>query len=461
MPAATNWRLVGVETLAGGDLEMLELTLFVGDTRVDASATLTSSHPPKSGTLADLKDGTAAVACTFDATAVRAGGFYLRWDFATVQDITSVKVTRVAPSTSLVSAQVQALVSGQWLTVATSYADPAAQVSTLAVSAAPQLVGWLASAAACSQNGGADRWDAANTSHANWAERFSAFQSVGAYTSGTTNAPIVTKTITRFIPGEPWDVFAYNGTYNGDYAILDIEFLAGSTVVAAVACRSNASFSNALRVGTSIGTMTQMPVYGSYQTVNGKLVASADGIRYTPLEGTSANTTAFFYAANLSGVNALRITVQAYTGYTAAFSLAARAYLRVMTNVTPGNPAPSPRGDATRPTFVAFSAPVLPVAIAATPGAQTARDIEYGGRGRFAATVKEKNTPANTPLRRRVRLLDERNGMVVREVWSDAETGDYEFVGIKTGVLYTALSYDHTHSYRAVVADNLLPEVLP
>ena len=88
-------------------------------------------------------------------------------------------------------------------------------------------------------------------------------------------------------------------------------------------------------------------------------------------------------------------------------------------------------------------------------------DAYNGGIGIVYGTVKEKGTPANTPLRRRVVLIDERSRIAIRETWSDAATGNYEFRGIKEGVPYTVLSYDHPHNYRATVADNLFAEVLP
>lgn len=81
-------------------------------------------------------------------------------------------------------------------------------------------------------------------------------------------------------------------------------------------------------------------------------------------------------------------------------------------------------------------------------------DMYYGGLGTITGTVKEKNTPANTPLRRRVLLIDEASRMTIRETWSDAATGNYEFRGVKQGVKYTVISYDHLHNYRAVIADN-------
>lgn len=81
-------------------------------------------------------------------------------------------------------------------------------------------------------------------------------------------------------------------------------------------------------------------------------------------------------------------------------------------------------------------------------------DAYNGGVGMIYGTTKEKNTPANTPLRRRVLLIDEASRMTIRETWSDAATGNYEFRGVKQGVKYTVISYDHLHNYRAVIADN-------
>ena len=56
MPAARYWRIVGVETYAGGDLELSELHLYDASGRVDAAATLTSTIAPAAGTLAALRD---------------------------------------------------------------------------------------------------------------------------------------------------------------------------------------------------------------------------------------------------------------------------------------------------------------------------------------------------------------------------------------------------------------------
>ena len=87
-------------------------------------------------------------------------------------------------------------------------------------------------------------------------------------------------------------------------------------------------------------------------------------------------------------------------------------------------------------------------------------DTEDAGIGKIAGTVKEKGAPANTPLRRRVVLQNHRDKRTIRETWSDPITGVYEFLEIAMGRTYDVISYDHTGIYRAVIADNLSPELM-
>lgn len=87
-------------------------------------------------------------------------------------------------------------------------------------------------------------------------------------------------------------------------------------------------------------------------------------------------------------------------------------------------------------------------------------DFIHGGHGRIIGTVEEKASP-NLPLRRRVRLHRDVDGLCVRETWSDAATGAYAFTDINPTYKYTAIAYDYAHNHRAVAADNLTPEVTP
>lgn len=84
------------------------------------------------------------------------------------------------------------------------------------------------------------------------------------------------------------------------------------------------------------------------------------------------------------------------------------------------------------------------------------------GIGRVKGTVALaiKNSPGQ-PVHRKVRLIRERDGLVIREAWSNAATGEYDFQYVDEAQTYTVVSYDHLHNYRAVIADNLVPELMP
>lgn len=102
--------------------------------------------------------------------------------------------------------------------------------------------------------------------------------------------------------------------------------------------------------------------------------------------------------------------------------------------------------------------PVSPTTSVISTGEAPHLDVQDGGSGRIVGTVKEKATPSNTPLRRKVWLLNYNDGRIVRETWSDELTGDYEFTNIDMNRTYTVVSLDHTGQYRAAIADNLSPE---
>lgn len=75
--------------------------------------------------------------------------------------------------------------------------------------------------------------------------------------------------------------------------------------------------------------------------------------------------------------------------------------------------------------------------------------------GRVQGTTKDKATPSNIPVSERVRLYREKDGLLLREVWSTPGTGAYSFDYIDELETYTVLSYDHDKAFRAVVADGL------
>jgi hypothetical protein len=85
-------------------------------------------------------------------------------------------------------------------------------------------------------------------------------------------------------------------------------------------------------------------------------------------------------------------------------------------------------------------------------------NVVFGGRGSISGQVTALGSPSDIPLRRRVRLHREREGIPVQEVWSDPVTGQYAFNGLQTGIKYTVIAYDYTQTYRAVAKDGVLAE---
>lgn len=89
-----------------------------------------------------------------------------------------------------------------------------------------------------------------------------------------------------------------------------------------------------------------------------------------------------------------------------------------------------------------------------------ALDVECGGQGRIYGPVELYNQAGNIPLARRVRLHRSRDGMLVRETWSDAQ-GNYCFDGISERYKYDVIAWDHEGLQQSVVANDLMPEVMP
>lgn len=82
--------------------------------------------------------------------------------------------------------------------------------------------------------------------------------------------------------------------------------------------------------------------------------------------------------------------------------------------------------------------------------------LENGPYSTPLGTTKNTGTP-DVPVRCRVRIFDQINGRLQREVWSDAATGQYQFHGLRASV-YMVTAYDHTGLYNGeIMTDVVLP----
>lgn len=86
-------------------------------------------------------------------------------------------------------------------------------------------------------------------------------------------------------------------------------------------------------------------------------------------------------------------------------------------------------------------------------------DASDGGSYRIRGTVAITGSP-NVLVRRRVRVFNARTSRCVAETWSDPVTGFYTFNNLRLQA-YFVVAEDYQHNYRAVIADNLTPELMP
>lgn len=100
--------------------------------------------------------------------------------------------------------------------------------------------------------------------------------------------------------------------------------------------------------------------------------------------------------------------------------------------------------------------PLVPLRRALRPLIRTQVDVNFGGRFYVKGTTKITGTP-QTPVRVKVLLHDQLTGLLVRSQWSDPLTGEYVFKLIKKAEYYV-VAFDHMKNYRAVIADQLVPE---
>lgn len=91
MAAHRYWRINSITIPGGGYLEIAEWHLYNGATRVDASATISSSNVPSLGTPADLQDNNTSTRCFWAESVAEDPSFWIKWDFGTAQNVDGTK----------------------------------------------------------------------------------------------------------------------------------------------------------------------------------------------------------------------------------------------------------------------------------------------------------------------------------------------------------------------------------
>ena len=473
---AKYWRVVALGMYGGSTLELSGIELFANALRVDAGASLSCTYAPSTGSVANLQDGSTTTTAQF--LNASSPGFALKWRFA---DAVAVDGLRLGSSTSkdpfIKSLTLQSSDDDlAWLTYNTfnQYLWPGP--SSLTLPPVPDDPSYLRVASHL-------HFDGANGSSvfndiigAQWAAagavQISTTQSKfggssayfpGSATLGSAQVPALGN---EDFTLETWVYVSGGSSYRTIAGTRPDNLTSESTSFSVGIDDSRAVYfyTNQFIALTTAVIPANTWVNLTWERFNNTLSIYIDGV--SRASGALTQTLSIAYL-NVGGNGNIS---EPFTGYIDEFRLT-RGLARYRAAFTPRTTAFPDRDSAAYLTSaVPGFATVAPQAIASAadqglvaprrlPGAQTVRDMYFAGTGRVRGTVKIKGTP-DAPAYRRVRLVRERDGLLVREQFSDAVTGVYDFKNIDETASYTVLSYDHLRNYRAVIADNLTPELM-
>ena len=460
MPAARYWRIVGIETYAGGDLELSALHLYSTGGRVDGSATLFVTKPPVAGALTALQDDDTSTACRFSAQAVRAQGFALAWDFGgSPADVVGLRFGAADNIGLFIAAlTLQSSSDGlQWATVETTvgrYAWPGPRAMAVVPFKAFSEV-WNESFASGIPAGFASvlldagtlgvTYDAANGAVI--------LDATGYNTAWMFNLPDAQLGVKL-----EFDIEIITPTYNnwpaiglvltGGPELLQNNVSPGGTLFASV--RSNSA--NALALASPVASTS----FASAAPSTGRALWTYSSVP----NATGGRDYGFAVGSNDAVIshNQTPATALLKTGLFLRSCKVRLHAVRGFALVAAGSEVRPPRTAPNRAQIVA-SFPAGVSSIRSAAALKTARDVEFGGSGTVYGTTKTKGTP-NLPTKARVVLLHQRSKLPVREAWSDPVTGAFVFSGIDTGQQFLALAEDAEGHFRPVAANRLTPEVV-
>ena len=484
MTAARYWRLASVETYGAlADFEATEIALYVGATRVDTSATITSSATPTTGNFAKLKDSSTSTVCRFAAADVFAPGFNITWDFgASPKDVSEIRFAagttpdNFVYSFSLLSSsdgvtwtQVIANLSGVvypgaglWVTVST--VDPLFQLVSLQLhlngaEGSTNFVDSSISPKTVTSINGA----AITTSQSKFGGASLALNGSSQYVLATVQGGLGSGDFTL-------EFFAYlNNTggyaFNSRTAGVNDGSGEGSDGID-IACNFYTTTANHVifggnPTGLTVGVWQHHAICRSGTNMSHYIdgVLRQTGSASNNFSGTGFEIGGCRWGNSGNGyLDEMRLT-SGYCRYSSDFTPPTAPFTETSTSPLAKRSA-RPNAQQIDPRWV-YQDIVGSTWANAEPPQGTSRDMEDFGLFQISGTVKQQGTPSNTPLARRVQLFMERSGRMIRETWSDPTTGAYTFTYLRGDQTYFVVSFDYAHDFRAVIADNLTPSQMP
>lgn len=410
MATAQYWRIRGARPYGSDDLELSGLQLWGAGARLDAAATITSTIPPSAGALTSLSDSNLTTVVSWTRDLYQAGGFSVKWVFSAAVSVDSIR-------------------SGSG--------------ASQAVSLQQLDLDW-------------------STDGTTWQPASGAPMGPVPYT-GPNTVTAFTEVKFRF-----WSLYVTkwmsNGVENGGGQVRVAEwqlFAMGEPVLSAPLTSSTTPTPYVASASSSLGGG-----YEAFRAFDGNLSDANRWISQSAFAGPERLT---LDLGSSTPVTTIKIAPDGAVNigggyYITEFQLQASdtglfAGEQTVVRSWTGLPQ-STWASSTFTTFEVAAGGSLPVTAEGFGTISRARNFETGGNGYISGTVKVLGDPTNVPTRRRVRLLRDRDALLVAETWSDAVTGAYLFNEIDRTATYTVLTDDYEHSYRSVVADRITPSLM-
>jgi hypothetical protein len=503
MAISRYWRIVGFATRGNGVLELSEARIYEAGVLADAAATLSATIEPSSGALTDLRDGVATGVVSWPYVSYSKPGFALVWDFGVGGGVEfpglrlgSGASAETFPQDLIGQSSADGVNWSLYATIASiTYpgANALAGVPVTGVSSDPNFSSVslllhfdgndnssafvdsspLSSSNVISGAGGAviktanSKFGGSSLALLKVSAQYLALENGAAFNFGTSDFTIELWFYLTSLTTEAGLFMASNMVSGGGVA-------GGVRVDAYGRVIWTAFGSQTMHPGlytVSVGAWHHIAIVRTGTTANcyydgatvGSTMSFAAGTQPWPYNATYPIQIGTYDRSGNNFVNGYIDEVRVTKGvarYTAPFTPPGLAFAGMTGVFLPSTPlsrfsklSPSPER-------------LLPgIALPDTTANSHLREYPFfdaynGGLGIINGTVKGKGTP-DVPLHRKVWLMDQASGMVVRETWSSASTGAYEFKGVRQDALYSVISYDYTQTFRAVIADRVLPELMP
>lgn len=457
MSLGRYWRIVGCEARGRGALQLSEVHFYdMTGARVESSAAISSSITPAVGSLAHLNDDSLSAAVEFSAVAVGSPGFWVQWDFGAEVDIEAVRFGSGDGLATFISAvTVQRLTADGWVTVG------AARQITYPGPYAVNPLGPQGTAATFLLTGDGAEGGTVVADASQWAAPVTVS---GTVTTSATPSKFnralkfdgaghvyAQNPLLAFGTGDfTIEYWQWNNSASGDPGAFQISSSANglqpSTDSVAVLWSASRWY---MYCGGTVNSGVNHPGVNTWNHVAlvraaGVLSLFVNGVRI--YQGNNNYNVVGQYVA----VGGYYSTAYRFPGSIDDFTITAGVARYSANFDVPTSPA---SGRALLSTDGTFTSPARALALPVSV------DGDDSGRNWITGTTRNTGTP-ETPVRRRVRLHDQRSGRLLRETWSNAATGAYVFPHLRAGTYYIT-AFDHTGLYGGVIETDVQSEPMP